>query len=297
MESAEAVAAKRRVLIDALMMCLTKSRVVQVVDGKTVRSVIDSASSELWREGEFRLDPVWKILIAQPELTAEDVAPPLLVFKAYEGELGVAVRVPQALSAIPRGEQIRLREALGIERADFAKAIEELKTLAAADATDKRNQQIMRDAESSYDRDEANKGGSKPKSKPKSKSSQNAGKKAGPPSKQAKALAAALGLVALAAIGGSAWWALRDTSVGYPLNDVAGVLQLANGRAVGPSLTATITDPKWETLSAEERKKTVSAVMDVESGKGVKSLILLDASGSARAMVTEAPSGRSIVLP
>ena len=98
MES-EAVAAKRRVLVDALMMCLSKSRVMQVVDGETVRGVFDSASKEMWREGEFRLDPVWKILIAQPGLTAEDVAPPLLVFKAYENELGVVVRIPQALSA------------------------------------------------------------------------------------------------------------------------------------------------------------------------------------------------------
>jgi len=34
MESQEAVAAKRRVLIDALMVCLNKSRVMQVVDAK-----------------------------------------------------------------------------------------------------------------------------------------------------------------------------------------------------------------------------------------------------------------------
>ena len=85
----------------------------------------------MWREGEFRLDPVWKILIAQPGLSAEDVAPPLLVFKAYENELGVIVRMPQALSAIPRGEQVRLRDALGIQRADFAKAIDDMKALAA----------------------------------------------------------------------------------------------------------------------------------------------------------------------
>jgi hypothetical protein len=285
MESAEAVAAKRRVLIDALMMCLTRSRVVQVVDGTTIRGVIDSASGELWRQGEFRLDPVWKILIAQPGLTAEDVAPPLLVFKAYEGELGVAVRVPQALSAIPRGEQIRLREALGIQRADFAKAIEELKTLATAEAADQKNQQIMRDAEASHDRDEAGKAPAKPK------------QKKGPPSKQSRALAAALALVALAAISGGVWWALRDTSAGFDVSDVAGTLQLAKGRAAGPSLTATITDPRWEALSPDERKKALSAVMDLEVGKGIKSMILLDGSGATRAMVTEMPSGRSIVLP
>ena len=194
------------------------------------------------------------------------------------------MRVPQALSAIPRGEQIRLREALGIQRADFAKAIDELKTLATAEAAEQKNQQIMRDAEASHDRDEAGKAPPKPKKK-------------GPPSKQSKALAAALALVALAAISGSVWWALRDTSAGYDVSDVAGTLQLAKGRAAGPSLTATITDTRWEGLSPDERKKALSAVMDLEVGKGIKSMILLDGSGATRAMVTETPSGRSIVLP
>jgi hypothetical protein len=279
MESAQAVAAKRRVLIDALMMCLTRSRVVEVVDGKTVHSVIDSASGELWRQGEFRLEPVWKILIAQPGLSAEDVAPPLLVFKAYEGELGVAVRMPQALSAIPRGEQVRLRDKLGIQRADFAKAIDEMKALAAAESTELKKQEILRDAEASYDREDS-------KSAPKKK----------PPSPQAKLLALALSVVALLALGTSVWLALRDTASNYNLSDVGGILQLSNGRAVGPSLTATISDPKWDSLAPAERKKTLSAVMDLEVGKGIKSLILLDVTGATRAMVTETPSGRSILL-
>ncbi|MCU1280767.1 MAG: hypothetical protein JWM53_4313, partial [bacterium] len=221
MESAEAVAAKRKVLIDALMMCLSKSRVVQVVDGKTMHGVINSASGELWREGEFRLDPVWKILVAQPGLSAEDVAPPLLVFKAYETELGVIVRLPQALSAIPRGEQIRLREALGIERADFAKSIEALKVLGAAEAAEQKGQQAMREAEATLDKQEKSKA---------------APKKKAPPSKESKLAAAALALVALAALGGGVWWARRDTSAGYDLSDVTGVLQLSSGRAAGPSL-------------------------------------------------------------
>jgi hypothetical protein len=31
-----------------------------------VRAVLDSASRELWRENAFWLEPVWKILTAQP---------------------------------------------------------------------------------------------------------------------------------------------------------------------------------------------------------------------------------------
>ena len=284
MESAEAVAAKRRVLIDALMMCLGKSRVVAVVDSKTTRGVLDSASSEMWREGEFRLDPVWKILIAQPGLTPEDVAPPLLVFKAYEQELGVLVRVPQALSAIPRGEQVRLREGLGIQRADFAAAIEEMRTLAASEANARQAQNLARAAE-------ANESRAEPRKTAAAKSVK------APPKKQSKAAAAALGAVALAAIVVGVWFGMRDTSAAFPLGDVAGTLQLSNGKAVGPSLTATLSDPKWESMSREERKKAASAVMDIEAGKGIHSLVLLDDGGKMRAMVTETAGGRNVIIP
>src|SRR5947209_2677680 len=132
MEQPGGVAAKRRVLVDALTMCLERSKVSEVVDAETLRTVLSSASGEMWREGEFRLDTVWKILTQQPGLSAKEVAPPLLVFKAYEEELGVAVRLPQALTAVPRSEQVRLRDELKISKADFAKALAELQTLAAA---------------------------------------------------------------------------------------------------------------------------------------------------------------------
>lgn len=289
MESQETVAAKRRVLIDALMMCLQKSRVVQVVDGKTVRSVLDSASKELWREGEFRLEPVWKILVAQPGLTAEDVAPPLLLFKAYENELGVVVRVPQALSAIPRGEQVRLRDALGLERADFAKSIDELKSLAAADSSASSQQQLARAAEAGA-RQEERKPPAAAKARP-AKASK------APATAQSKALAVGLGLGGVAALVFGVWFAFRDTARGYDLSDVAATLQLSDGRAAGPSLTATISDGKWDTMSIDDRKKAAAAVMDVEAGKGIKSLTLLDKSGREAAAVNETPNGRVVMVP
>jgi hypothetical protein len=38
-------------------------------------------------------------------------------------------------------------------------------------------------------------------------------------------------------------------------------------------------------------------VMDVESAKGIKSLMLLDDSGNAKAMVNDTPNGRVVILP
>jgi hypothetical protein len=221
-------------------------------------------------------------------LTAEDVAPPLLVFKAYEKELGVAVRLPQALSAIPRGEQVRLRDALGIQRADFAQAIDEMKALASAQQAEQNQQQILRAAESTI---------SKEPRQPASSGQQKAAKAAKAAKPQSKALALGLALGGLLALGVGVWFALRDTSATYDLSDVASTLQLAKGRAAGPSLTATIVDPKWETMKPDDRKRAAGAVMDLEVGKGIKSLILLDSNGSAKALVNETPNGRTVLLP
>ena len=283
MESAEAVAAKRRVLIDALMMCLEKSRVCQVVDSKTVRGVIDSAFGELWREGEFRLDPVWKILVAQPGLSAEEVAPPLLVFKAYEKELGVPVRMPQALTAIPRGEQVKLRDQLGIQRADFQRAIDEMTALVAEQKAEDEHQQMLREAETAAQGPEAAVSTTRiPKAEP------AAGSRMG--------IAAVLAVVGLIAAGVSIWLSARDTSSTYDLSDVAGTLQLGNGRTGGGSLTATIVDSRWDTMSVEERKRAVAGVFDVEAGKGIRAITLLDSAGNSRALAGEGPDGRFVMI-
>jgi hypothetical protein len=235
----------------------------------------------MWREGEFRLDPVWKLLVSQPELKPEDVAPPLLTFKAYERELGVNVRIPQALSAIPRGEQVRLREELGITAEDFAKAIEEMRALAASEASAAQQKQLVRAAEATTTRNEPRKPAP----------ARAAGGKPVP-----KSMVAALGAVALVALVVGTIFALRDTSSEFALGDVAATLQLAKGRASGPSLTATIADPRWQTMSQDERKKAVTAVMDIENSKGIRALVLIDANGMPRATVVEGPSGRSVTV-
>src|SRR5262249_19596685 len=102
------------------------------VDAQTVRSVLDMAGGELFREGEVRLEYVWKILCQQPGLSAKEVAPPMFVFKAYEEALGIAVRLPAALSAVPRNEQSKLREQMNISKEDFAKVVGELQHITAA---------------------------------------------------------------------------------------------------------------------------------------------------------------------
>lgn len=307
MESPELVAAKRRVLIDALMTCLGKSRVVEVVDARTVRSVIESASGEMWRQGEFRLDPLWKLLVAQPGLTAEDVAPPLLVFKAYESELGVVVRTPQALSAIPRGEQVRLRDALGMQRDDLQRAFDEIRALAAGEGAPPPAAAARPDRAGDKARPAADKARpSGDKARPSGDKARAAADRPGPRDRarpaaretaDRRALAIGLGLAAVVAVAASSWLALRNRVAAFDVSDVAGTLQLTDARAGDGSLTATIADARWAGMSRAQRRQTASALFDVESAKGIKVLTLRDASGATRAMVTDSPDGRSVILP
>jgi hypothetical protein len=279
MESADALAAKRRVLIDALMMCLQKSRVVAVVDANTIKGVLNSAAGELWREGEFRLEQVWKILVAQPGLTAEEVAPPLLVFKAYEKELGVQVRMPQALSAIPRAEQVKLREALGIQREDFARAVDELKKIAADDQSTQNSQQAVQQAVKTAEQapiDTPKKAKEKKKSNP--------------------LVAALLAVIAVGGIGGGVWLALRDSSTDFDTSDVAGTVALAKGRVAQGSMSATITDPKWDSLPKEEQKRLALQLLDQEAPKGIHTITLSDEKGATRALISEGAGGHNTAL-
>ncbi|HWE31203.1 MAG TPA: hypothetical protein VHB97_24520 [Polyangia bacterium] len=248
-----------------------------------MRGVIDSAFGELWREGEFRLEPVWKILVTQPGLSAEEVAPPLLVFKAYEKELGVPVRIPQALSAIPRGEQVKLREQLGIQRADFQRAIDEMTALVAEQKREVEHEQMLREAEVAAQGPEA----AVPTSRV---------QKAKPAAGNRMGLAAALAVVGVIAAGVSIWWSARDTATTFDLSDVAGSLALANGKTGGGSLTATIVDPRWDSMSQDERKRTVGSVFDIEYTKGIRAITLLDAAGNSRALAGEGPDGRFVMI-
>ena len=273
MQSAEAVAAKRRVLVQALTMCLGRSKVKDIVPMESIRTILESASGELWREGEFRLEMVWKILCQQPGLTAKEVAPPLLVFKAFEKELGVSVRIPQALSAIPRVDQVKLREELKISKEDFASAIEEMRKLPAPESP------------------RANMGEVAQKAADAQRESPRARKTA---SKKQATLAAVLGGVAALALGVSLWLSMRDTARPDDLSDVAPILQLSDGHRVDKSMAARINDTRWETLGPDEQKRIAAQLFDREAAKGVQSMVLTDEKGRVRVSASNA-TGRLVV--
>lgn len=282
------VAAKRRVLVDALTMCLSRSKVSAVVNADTLRSVLNSASGDMWREGEFRLDTVWKILTQQPGLSAAEVAPPLLVFKAYEESLGVTVRLPQALTAIPRSEQVRLRDELNISKDDFAKSVNELADLARTEQEAKSKEQAAVLDEFKRDKSTANKpappqiatpsAGHKPVRKPMS-----------------RGVAAGIMAAALLICGGALFFTFRSNAENADFADVASMLKIEQGEHAGGTWSGVINDPKWEKMTKAERQTLAAALFDHEVAKGVVSLTLRDTRGEVRVTATNLGGAKMVV--
>jgi hypothetical protein len=275
--SPEEVAAKRRVLVGALTKCLELSKVKESVPLETIRSLLESASGELWREGEFRLEMVWKVLCQQPGLSPQDVAPPLLVFKSFEAELEVSVRLPPALSALPPAEQAKLREQVSLSKEAFVARLQELTDAATASAAEAASppKDMGQAAQTAAD--------AEPEKAPRK-----------PATLGQKIAAGVLATLALAGAGVSAYFTMRDTAHESNLSDVASIVQLSEGKRVNQSMSARINDPRWETLGLDEQRHIAAQLFDREHEKGVEALTLFDGGGKVRVSASQI-AGRVII--
>ncbi len=265
---------KRRQLVEVLVFCLRKSKVAETVKAETLRSLFESALGELWREGEFRLETVWKVLCQQPGLTAAEVAPPLLAYKSFEAELGVRVRLPEALASIPKTEQGRLRDTLPIAKEELQALLKEVAdTVSAGELgnTEALARQTAQDLRT-----------------------------VALPVKSASRVSPvwALLLVALAIAGGVgvAYWRTSKPVETFDLSDLADILRLDSGKRVDRSLTAEITDPRWNNLKKEEQQRLAGEMLDREAKKGIDAITLVDSKSQVRAVLSRQKGQQILVV-
>lgn len=284
MENLSPRLAQRRVLIDALMVCLERSKVCQVIEPRTIRFVLDSARGVLATDGEFRLDPVWKILCQQPELSARDAAAPLLVFKSYQELLGVRVALPEELALIPEEEQQVLRGQIDLSRADFERALGHVK-----------DRPVEREALPDEDTGVRQRptGPEMPAAPTYSDKFSTVGqsKTAGAKS---KTLAVVLGVLALVAVGIGVLLTLPTTPGTFDLSRVSGMLMDTEGRRIDASLTARIVDPKWEGMKPEDQRKLAEDIFELLIPRGIQAMTLIDRSGYVRVQAVDVGGNRRV---
>lgn len=277
MEAVEAVAAKRKILVELLSMCIERSKVSEVVNGDTIRMVLKGAVAEMWREGEFRLDAVWKILSKEPGIDPKDASVPLLVFKTYETELGVPVILPEELQSVSPEERMILRGAIGLSDSDFAAALETLREIAAEEESSRNAKQLVSDASL-----QGQQQGPEPKGK------RGAG---------GARVITVIGAAVLLFVGMpvSLYWTIfRDKTQMAEVAELAPILQLTGGRRREGSMVATISDPKWANLSRDERRAVAEKVFDVLTRQGVQVLTLLDSANRPSVLATDIGGIRSV---
>jgi hypothetical protein len=281
-------ATKGRVLVDALLVCLERSKVAQAVDAQTLRGVIESALGELWREGEFRLQTVWKILTNQPGLTAKDVAPPMILFKMLETQLAVVVRLPDALTAVPKSDHARLLGELGVSAEEMAAAVAELQAKATAEAAAAAEAVAQAAAAAQAARAAPAPQPAKPQVSYQAMPVERASRR--------KRLAVAFFGVAVLAFAGAMWLTFADTSSSVETTDVSSILQLSGARRANAALSARITDPRWPGMLRDEQRRVAEQLFDQEVQKGVRSMTLTDGDGRLRVIATEAGGHRSVLV-
>jgi len=252
MESPELTQRHRR-WVDALTMCLARSRVPSRVELRALRPKLDAV--ELWQNGQLDLDPVWKLLIAEG-VDLEEAAPPLLAMKSFEGPLGASVRLPMALEALSQKEEERLRGQV---------------TVAAGDITQLMEAPIA-------EPEPAAPAAPQPSSPSKKAAAAPKPKKPG----VAPFLALPLVLVGIAIGGVVAWWQLRDTSKSMAMNESEAIVHLEQGKREGVALTARLADPKWEGLAKSDKRAIADKLLDAYAPSGVQQVVITDAGGKVR---------------
>lgn len=251
--------AKRRVLVDALMVGFERSEICEQIQPDTLRSLIDSAMSELWRGGQVQLAPVWKMLTSQPELNPQDIAPPLLLYKQHQHLLDVDVVLPPQLDALPDDERAQLRQQLPLADVDYMRAVDGLWTKAkAAPAPEAVKRPVAAEplaeeaAVSEFPHAD------------------------NPVKARRRKLITASVLSVMAVIGlGFAFrpgaFTLGDT---FDVSDVKQLLVLQHAVLNVGTLQADVVDPRWDQLTKDARQKLTLAIFEIELKKGVTTLRL-----------------------
>jgi hypothetical protein len=253
------------VLVEALLLCLTRSRVAQRLgSAPLLRSLAEKALGEPGA-GEVQLEPVWT-LFRERGVAGKDLAQPLLLFKSCEGELGVPIKLPTALASLPAVERARLCGTATTDVDDLRRRVAGISGLVHVEDRD-RGMALKPFAPAV----------------------------ARPPRRLPSGLVVAVAAAAVVALVAGLWLTFRDSSTGLDTADVSSLLQLQDGRRAGESVTARIVDPRWDTLPRDEQQRLAGQVFDRLVRAGARAMTLSDGAGT-RVIATDAPGSRQVII-
>ena len=253
---------KKKLLVDALLLALRNSEVARVVDMGTLEYFLDQSYAQMVRGDSIDLTKLWEILAKEPGIEPKMVYPPLLAYKSWEERLSVTVFLPSEIKLLSPDERKQHESRCPIKAADLEKMLTERK-LAPPKAP-------------------------APKITPKVSKPKRAGK-----GLRVIPTAIIAGFVLGVAIFGGAWIALTPRApAAIDVSAFAAELALKDGKRVGESMSAVISDPGFAQLPEAERSRRVTAVFAQARRQGIKSMLLFDDKGAVRATAQAGTQGQ-----
>src|SRR5262245_40357711 len=89
----------KQVVIDALVLVFSRSKLRDVVGTDALKVVLDVQYRDMLRGSELHLEPLWALLVEQPGFDEQAARSPIARFKRLGGRLGVSVVLPGAMVA------------------------------------------------------------------------------------------------------------------------------------------------------------------------------------------------------
>jgi hypothetical protein len=261
---AEVETPSRRIVVDAIVLAFSASKLRDVVGTDALRTVLDVEFKDMVESGSLDLQILWELLEEQPGFDAALAAPPICVIKGWEDKLRIPVDMPDALAGL--SERDRALQATecpvppGAARKVFETAQQRAARISAAEQRMSGDMTVPRP------------------------SLQTRATKLGWRERRVTAVIAGVVLLgaasylglAVSRMGGKDWQSVKA-------GEFAGEMPIANAKQFGAQMGATLTDGGWLTRPEADRRAHMETAMKNLSARNVRVLFVRDASGVVRA--------------
>lgn len=262
--------AKKKFLIEALLIALRNSEIARVVDMGTLEYFLDSSYADMVRGSTLHLSTLWNVLVAEPGINPRMVFPPLLAFQSWQKQLGVEVVLPPTLDALSADERAAERARCPIQGADLERLLTARKITATTAPQPARPRAAT----------------ARPRTEP----------ARGQPVR--KRTWVALVALVLAFAGGVLWLRRPRSSDRFDLAALSSLLALEKSQRSEHVMSAVIADAGFLALPQVEREHRVAVLFARAKRMGLTSLFLYDRDGGLRASaVIDAAGERITVTP
>jgi hypothetical protein len=297
----------RRVVVNALVLAFSHSKLNKVVGTDAFRSVLDAEYRTLTADGVFNLGPVWELIESQPGFDPEQAGPPLCRFKSWEGLIGIPVALPPQLASLSAAEQSRLADSCTIPSRDLQRLLREERAgkedEAAVGTSTSRERTAAADPRRGATTERSRVAASGDRAAPDGARAPDRARTPPPhiadTGRRRKIWLGGAILIAMLGFGIGGVALTRACGgprlVDFSARDInAAGVPVSDGARIGQQVVATLSDEAWLRIGDDVRRSQMTEALRALDRQGIRSLVVRQRGGEVRAAAQYLGDGRDI---